>query len=94
MSKFWFSIHEATKNVILFIFIYLFLAYEVSGNLKWFSVLLLPHSAVILEITHALVGDMLRFLNSVPIFILYFLEPLTNQGNTFYQTLYTYTSDS
>lgn len=90
MTKFWLATHEATKNMIK----KFFLAYEASESSKWFSGLLSLHSAVILEVTHVLVGDVLRFLNSMPIFVLYFLELWTSQGITFYQILYAYTSDS
>lgn len=64
--KFWLSTHEATKHLILLIY----LAYEASENLKWFSVLLSSHSAIFLEVTHAVVGGVLRFLSSMAIFVL------------------------
>ena len=54
MTKFWFSVHEATKTLNFFFF-----PYEASENFKWFAVLLPSHSAVFLEVTHAVVGGAL-----------------------------------
>lgn len=67
MAKFLLSTHEATKTLNFFFF---FLVYEYSENFKWFSVLLSSHSVIFLEVTHAVVGGTLRFLSSLPIFVL------------------------